>query len=206
MSIWIQITSGRGPMECSRAVYLASEAIRKELDERKVAYVLLEAVPDIEKETFKSVTLSVPSVDPNLMRDWEGTIQWICPSPFRPAHKRKNWFIGVTVLQPPELVPFHQSEITVETCRASGPGGQHVNTSDSAVRVTHVPTGLVAVATEERSQTMNKKLAMARLMRQLETVNSQNERAARQERWDAHNSLERGSPVKVFRGPVFRQG
>jgi peptide chain release factor len=61
------------------------------------------------------------------------------------------------------MVEIKESEIKVEFYRASGPGGQHRNTTDSAVRVRHLPTGIVAQASESRSQAQNREKALERL-------------------------------------------
>ncbi|MBF3364387.1 peptide chain release factor H, partial [Pseudomonas aeruginosa] len=75
-----------------------------------------------------------------LAERWCGGIQWICPSPYRARHARKNWFIGAErFAAPPASL---EGEIRFETLRSSGPGGQHVNTSDSAVRATHLASGI----------------------------------------------------------------
>ena len=84
-----------------------------------------------------------------------------------PHHKRKNWFVGIDVLEPVDETGFNVKEVRWDTMRASGPGGQHVNRTESAVRVTHLPTGVRATAMEERSQHRNRKLALARLKKKL---------------------------------------
>ena len=68
----------------------------------------------------------------------------------------------------PELLKKLQKDCDVETYRASGPGGQHRNKTESAVRMTHRPTGIVRVATEHRSQLRNRQLALERIWRALE--------------------------------------
>lgn len=83
--------------------------------------------------------------------------------------------------------------------RASGRGGQHVNRTESAVRATHVSSGVQATAMEERSQHRNRKLALARLTKKLNEIDSKRYGEAREERWRAHQELERGNPVRVFR-------
>ena len=100
---------------------------------------------------------------------------------------------------PPTDARFDPQDVRFETMRASGPGGQHVNRTESAVRVTHVPTGLQAGASEERSQHRNKRLAPARVSRRLEDLNDQRRSEAERSRWRAHQALERGNPVRVFR-------
>ena len=88
--------------------------------------------------------------------DLNGTVQWICESPIRPGHKRKNWYIDVHSI-PDEEALNASDDFKFEAFRSGGKGGQHVNKTSSGVRVTHIPTGLTTTCTEERSQFMNKK-------------------------------------------------
>jgi peptide chain release factor len=161
----------------------------------------LDVEPGPEPGTAQSVLLSLAGAEGvgRFVGAWRGTVQWVARSPFRPAHKRKNWYVGVEVLEPPAATRFDLREVRFETMRASGPGGQHVNRTESAVRVTHVPTGLQASASEERSQHRNKRLALARVARKLEEREERERGEAERERWQAHQALERGNPVRVFR-------
>ena len=81
---------------------------------------------------------------------------------------------------------FNPKDIRWQTMRASGPGGQHVNKTESAVRVIHLPTGTEATAMEECSQHRNRKLALARLMQKLKQLDATRFGQARHERWRAH--------------------
>jgi peptide chain release factor len=198
--LWLQITAGQGPAECCWAVIKVLEEFEREAVAAGLAHTVVEIVAGQQAGTAQSALISVlGAAAESFAASWRGTVQWTARSPFRPEHKRKNWFVGVEVLEPVDDTRFDVKEVRWETMRASGPGGQHVNRTESAVRVTHIPTGVQAAAMEERSQHRNRKLALARLVRKLSELDAKRLGDARQERWRAHQELQRGNPVRVFK-------
>ncbi|MFA6011346.1 MAG: peptide chain release factor H [Desulfobacteraceae bacterium] len=205
MIYWLQITSGRGPEECCWVVARLLSHMIKCAEALSIKTRVLETVPGSNKDTMKSALIALEGdTIHTFAHDWEGSIQWIGQSMFRPGHKRKNWFVGTRFLKPIEADDSTDKTFKVETMRSSGPGGQHVNKTESAVRITHVATGLSATAQEERSQHLNKKLAMTRLYDLIQQKKDDDVQKANKKRWACHNDLERGNPVKVFKGLDFR--
>lgn len=200
--MWIQISSGKGPDECELAVNLFFKAYEKECRLTGIAVNVLDAVPGSITGNYKSILLSVDGQNKEQLVN--GTIQWICKSPYRPNHKRKNWFINLEVFEEPEKLIFSDKEIKFEAMRSSGPGGQNVNKVETAVRAIHLPTGLSVVASEERSQYMNKKLALARLMSMINTQNEENSKSLEKNMWMQHNLLIRGNPIRTYEGEKFK--
>jgi peptide chain release factor len=198
--VWLQVTAGYGPTECAWAVVKVLEQIQQEAISASFEFRAIDIEPGPQPSTAQSALVSI-SGGPGLeafMNTWRGTVQWTARSPFRPGHKRKNWFVGIDILEPVDETRFDLKELRWETMRASRPGGQHVNRTESAVRVTHLPTGVQATAMEERSQHRNRKLALARLTKKLNEINSKRYSDAREARWRAHQELERGNPVRIF--------
>jgi peptide chain release factor len=206
--IWLQITSGRGPAECQLAVTKLADVLAREARTAGLACTLLDAVEGRERGAALSALLALEGADARAFAAKScGSVLWICPSPVRPGHKRKNWFVGVELLAPPDTATttLRLSDVAFEAMRASGPGGQHVNKTESAVRARHRPTGLVATAREERSQAMNKKLALARLAGLLAAGAEASKADAERDRWAQHDALERGRPIRTFEGLSFRE-
>ena len=201
MKHYIQITAGRGPVECARAVTL-------------VARELLKAIPSIQLADcephnqvdgcFMSMTFTMAEPIPqSIVNDWQGTILWrSTKNPYRPGHKRSNWFVGVNFFDEVELPHIDESDIVYETCRSGGKGGQNVNKVETTVRATHIPTRLSVKCSDERSQSQNKALARERLLLKIRQLNDKALADSQSRQWSNHDSLERGNPVKKFSGPL----
>ena len=189
----IQISSGQGPEECELAVGLFYQTLRREVEE-----IQMVSCVKGRRGGFSSVVLEAEA-------DWsglEGSVLWVCKSPLRPGHKRKNWYIDVSIL---EEIPRTSKEMQVrfETFRSGGKGGQNVNKVETGVRVVHIPTGIAVVSTEARSQHMNKQIALNRLCDILADRDLQCARREKELAWMEHNRLERGNPVRIYEGREF---
>lgn len=197
--MYLQITSGRGPVECCRVVALVLERILKQAQTRKLKVEIVEKEAGPANRTLLSAVIALEGAGcDTLVEEWEGTVLWIARSPYRIHHRRKNWFVGVQTFLLSESREATENEIRYETLRASGSGGQHVNKTESAVRAVHIPSGISVVASDQRSQWQNKKLATERLLVKLTAWNVEQAMIQAQANWSNHNRLQRGNPVKVI--------
>lgn len=201
---YIQITSGRGPVECCRVVVLVMQKIVEQANNLGLEVELVEHEDGQEDGCMFSATLSVEGKDiTKLSEEWEGSVLWVAQkNRFRQWHRRKNWYVGVHFFKPLKSSSINERDIAYETLRASGPGGQNVNKVETAVRAIHVPTGITVLASDMRSQTQNKKLAKERLIMKLSALEEDKKIQKTHEVWMNHNLLERGNPVKKFKGDL----
>jgi peptide chain release factor 2 len=122
-------------------------------------------------------------------------------SPFDQAKRRHTSFASVFVS--PEIddsidIVIKPEDLRIDTYRSSGKGGQHVNTTDSAVRITHIPTGLVANCQNERSQHKNKERAMSMLRSKLYENELEKKRAATKKIEDSKLDIDFGSQIRSY--------
>lgn len=201
---YIQITSGRGPVECCRVVVLVMQKIIEQAKSLGFNTEIIEHEDGPQDGCMFSATLSVACEDITpFTKEWEGSVLWIAQkNPFRPWHRRKNWFVGVHFFKPMESNKTDERDIVYETLRSSGPGGQNVNKVETAVRATHLPSGLSVLASDMRTQVQNRKLARERLVIKLLVMEEEKQMRQTHDVWMNHNTLERGNPVKRFKGDL----
>jgi peptide chain release factor len=203
--MWMQISSGHGPAECALAVAHFARHILSECKSNGSDAYILNREPGPVKDTYKSILMAVNGTAADrLAEKYNGTMMWKCQSPYRKNHERKNWFFSCEVYQEPEPGEIDLSNIRVETMRSSGNGGQNVNKVESAVRIIYLPTNLSVVAREERSQALNKKLALARLREILVKQERETESQIKNDFWKQHHDLTRGNQIQVFEGREFK--
>ena len=193
-----QISSGMGPVECRAAV----GGIYRQLEKEFPDISMITAVKGEESGTFSSIIFSS---EQDLSR-LEGTMLWICKSKYRPGHKRKNWFVDVSIIPEPDEVDEELSpdKIRIEKFHSGGPGGQNVNKVETGVRVIHLPTGITVSSTRERSQFANKQDALKKLSAVLKEMNDESKDKQKNDARSKHSQIVRGNPIRTYEGEKFR--
>lgn len=207
--ILIQISSGRGPAECELAVGLFTEHLSKKFPGMKIIERHRSgnwekiSKSKLREKCFNSV---IAELDFDGSEDFCGSVLWICKSPFRPKHGRKNWFIDVSKVEnlTDEKICLGEKDIRMERFHCGGNGGQNVNKVETGVRLIHVPTGISVTSTEERSQHLNRAIAMRKLEERIRGKIKEENSGRESERWEKHCALERGNPVRVYEGIEFK--
>jgi peptide chain release factor 2 len=160
---------------------------------------VLEASPG-EEAGLKSATMTIEGENAyGILKAERGKHRLVRLSPFDQAHRRHTSFAQVIpspLLSEDAAVELDENDLRIDTYRASGAGGQHVNKTDSAVRITHLPTGIVVQCQNERSQSSNKQTALRLLRSRLAEL-------AEEER-EAELAKERGAVAMGFGGNAIR--
>ena len=160
---------------------------------------LLEASPG-EEAGLKSATFTVKGENAyGILKAERGVHRLVRLSPFDQAHRRHTSFAQVIVspLLPEDVdVEIDENDLRIDTYRASGAGGQHVNKTDSAVRITHIPTGIVVQIQNERSQSSNRQTALRVLRSRLIELE--------QEKREEELAKERGAAQDIGFGSQIR--
>jgi peptide chain release factor 2 len=155
-----------------------------------------------EEAGIKSATFTVTGEFAfGLLTSEIGVHRLVRISPFDQAKRRHTSFASVFVS--PEIddsiqIDVKQEDLRIDTYRSGGKGGQHVNTTDSAVRITHIPTGIVASCQNERSQHKNREMAMKMLRSKLYELELEKKRAETKKLEDSKLDIDFGSQIRSY--------
>jgi peptide chain release factor len=194
----IYISSGNGVDEVCRGLWHFYRWMQK----KELAFEVVKIEEGACQHCYKSIL--VKSED-KVFLELAGTILWKSNSPFRPAHKRKNWYFSLMIEEEKTYHEIQREKIIYQTMKSPKKGGQHVNTTCSGVRAIYPPLQMSALSYDERSQYQNRKIALCRLLEKITQIEQEEMTNSTQYRWKEGKDLERGNPVKIFEGVRFRE-
>ncbi|HIU17352.1 MAG TPA: peptide chain release factor 2 [Candidatus Avidesulfovibrio excrementigallinarum] len=203
----LEIHPGAGGTEAQDWAEMLQRMYLRWADQHKFAVEELDYLPG-DEAGIKSVTLRIDGENAyGLLKGEKGIHRLIRISPFDSSGRRHTSFASVDVI--PDVgqeieIDIKESDIRVDIFRSSGPGGQSVNTTSSAVRVTHIPTGISAQCQNEKSQHHNKDSAMRILRARLYELELRKREEEQQAEYAGKNAISFGSQIRTYTLQPYR--
>jgi peptide chain release factor 2 len=197
----VQIQSGAGGVDASDWAQMLMRMLLRYCERKGWKVEILDETP-AEEAGIKSATFTVAGdYSYGLLKAEHGVHRLVRVSPFDANARRQTSFAAVTVtadIDDDIHVEINEADLRIDTYRAGGAGGQHVNKTDSAVRITHGPTGIVVQCQNERSQHANKATAMKLLRSRMYDFELAKREAKAAEDAKARLRIEWGSQIRSY--------
>ena len=197
----LSIHAGAGGTEAQDWADMLFRMYTRWIESKKYDLTIVDLQTDTEAG-IKSVTLLVEGENAyGYLKSEKGVHRLVRISPFDAAKKRHTSFASVDVT--PEMnddddIEITESDLKIDTYRSSGAGGQHVNTTDSAIRITHIPTGVVVSCQNQRSQHSNKETAMKMLISKLLEIRKLENKEKIEDIQGKYNQIAWGSQIRSY--------
>lgn len=197
----LSIHSGAGGLEAQDWSEMLLRMYRRWADAKEYKVETLDLLSDTEGG-IKSVTLLVEGYNAyGYLKSEKGVHRLVRISPFDSSGKRHTSFASIDVY--PEInedveIDLNEKDLKIDTYRASGAGGQHVNTTDSAIRITHIPTGIVVQCQSERSQHSNKATALNMLKAKLIGIKEEENKEKIEDLQGSYTQIAWGSQIRSY--------
>ncbi len=197
----LSIHAGAGGTEAQDWADMLLRMYTRWIESKGYNLTIVDLLSDTEAG-IKSVTLLVEGENAyGYLKSEKGVHRLVRISPFDAAKKRHTSFASVDVT--PEInddddMEINESDLKIDTYRSSGAGGQHVNTTDSAIRITHIPTGIVVSCQNQRSQHSNKETAMKMLISKLMEIRKLENKEKIEDIQGKYNQIAWGSQIRSY--------